>query len=57
MRPKGKKSKTKCAMYQCQNLRYQDKLLCHNHHRIKDKLFSFKYQQENIKRETENVKK
>lgn len=43
MRPKGKKSNTKCIMKHCQNIRYQDKLLCHNHYVIRDKLYSYRY--------------
>lgn len=36
------KSKRKCVMYQCQNLRYMHNLLCYNHYQIKDKLFTYR---------------
>ena len=49
MRPKGKKSDRKCVMDKCHNLRYQDQLLCHNHYRIKDTLYTYRYQSEVLK--------
>jgi len=49
MRLSGKKSDTKCVMKSCQNLRYQDNLLCYNHWQIKDQLYSYRYQYGDLK--------
>ena len=42
MKKGEKKSAVKCIYYGCQNLRYEDKLLCHNHWRIREKLYSYR---------------
>jgi len=44
-------------MNSCQNLRYQDKLLCHNHWRIRDKLYTYQIKYGDLKQENENIKK
>lgn len=36
------KSDKICVMKSCQNLRFKDKLLCHNHWRLRRKLYSYK---------------
>ncbi len=49
MRPRGKKSNKLCVMKDCQNLRYQGKLLCYNHYQIKDKLYTYRIEYGDLK--------
>ena len=42
MRPSGKKLEKMCVMLNCQNVRFKDKLLCHNHYVIRYKLYTYR---------------
>ncbi len=50
------KPAAKCVMKHCQNLRYKYSLLCHNHWRLRDKLYTYRYKYGDLKREKENIK-